>query len=303
MGINLDGKQNPVSPNPDVDSMSLTRPEWKEQEREKEKVKHKLQRPLTAFFIASISDLPYNILVLFLMKDSEHFLIKETVLMEWSATSATRAYLDTLKLCGNHKKRYDSWMTKEPGSNEFISALAAGMKAKLIVEVANGVSPSTVALAAAARQTGGRLVCILPEPVPAESKKVIKDSGLKDIVDFKTGDPSKLLPNYEKIDFSLVDCKNDEYTRLLKLIDVNPRRSVVVANNLAGKGMEVTMIGKSNDIEKRDWGRESSSPPKIKENTMKKIISSNWIVKVDEKSGEEHIYRVPKFHLGLSQQR
>uniref|UniRef100_A0A6N2KK51 Uncharacterized protein n=1 Tax=Salix viminalis TaxID=40686 RepID=A0A6N2KK51_SALVM len=55
--------------------------------------------------------------------------------MEWSATSATRAYLDTLKLCGNHKKRYDSWMTKEPGSNEFISALAAGMKAKLIVEV------------------------------------------------------------------------------------------------------------------------------------------------------------------------
>ncbi|KAJ6343990.1 hypothetical protein OIU76_005680 [Salix suchowensis] len=223
--------------------------------------------------------------------------------------------------CGNHKKRYDSWMTKEPGSNEFISALAAGMKAKLIVEVANGVSPSTVALAAAARQTGGRLVCILPEPVPAESKKVIKDSGLKDIVDFKTGDPSKLLPNYEKVDFSLVDCKNDEYTRLLKLIDVNPRRSVVVANNLVGekkglgghvsclsdevvvrsmkhpigKGMEVTMIGKSNDIEKRDWGRESSSPPKIKENTMKKIISSNWIVKVDEKSGEEHIYRVPNF--------
>ncbi|KAG5231468.1 hypothetical protein IMY05_014G0076200 [Salix suchowensis] len=204
--------------------------------------------------------------------------------MEWSATSATKAYLDTLKLCGNHKKRYDSWMTKEPGSNEFISALAAGMKAKLIVEVANGVSPSTVALAAAARQTGGRLVCILPEPVPAESKKVIKDSGLKDIVDFKTGDPSKLLPNYEKVDFSLVDCKNDEYTRLLKLIDVNPRRSVVVANNLVG--------------EKKGLGghvSKSSSPPKIKENTMKKIISSNWIVKVDEKSGEEHIYRVPNF--------
>ncbi|KAI5564775.1 hypothetical protein POPTR_014G098800v4 [Populus trichocarpa] len=242
--------------------------------------------------------------------------------MEWSATSATEAYLDTLKLCGNHKRRYDSWMTKEPGSNEFISALAAGMKAKLIVEVAYGVSPSTVALAAAARQTGGRLVCILPEPVPAESKKVIKDSGLKDIVDFKTGDPSKLLPNYEKIDFSLVDCKNDEYTGLLKLIDVNPRRSVVVANNLVGekkglgghvrclndevvvrsmkhpigKGMEVTMIGKSNDIEKRDWGsRESSSPPKTRENAMKKTISSNWIVKVDEKSGEEHIYRVPNF--------
>lgn len=80
-------------------------PPKKEQEREKEKVKHKLQRPVTAFFIASILNLPafgcllaYNIFSLSLLKDSEHFLIKETVLMEWSATSATEAYLDTLKL-------------------------------------------------------------------------------------------------------------------------------------------------------------------------------------------------------------
>ncbi len=87
------------------------------------------------------------------------------------------------------------WMTRETGSNEFISALAAGMKAKLIVEITSDVSPSTVALATAARHTGGRLVCILPEPVLAESKKVIRDSGLKDIVEFRTGDPSELLPD------------------------------------------------------------------------------------------------------------
>lgn len=201
----------------------------------------------------------------------------------WSATSATRAYLDTIKLCNDHKRRCKSWKTQEPGSNEFVSALAAGMRAKLIVEVASTASPSTIALAAAARQTGGRLVCILPEPVLSESKRAIKDSGLRDLVEFKTGDPSKLLPRYENIDFSLVDCKNKSYKRLLSLIDVNPRRSVVVANNLEsestgleghvrgmleervavrsvkhpiGKGMEVTMIGTSNgsEIEKQDWG-------------------------------------------------
>ncbi|XP_050238545.1 uncharacterized protein LOC126688026 [Mercurialis annua] len=248
--------------------------------------------------------------------------------MDWSAASATKAYLDTLKLCGDHKRRCESWMTREPGSNEFISALAAGMKAKLIVEVTYGVSPSTVALATAARHTGGRLVCILPEPVLAESKKVIKDSGLKDLVEFRTGDPSQLLPDYENVDFSLVDCKNDEYTRLLKLIDVNPTKSVVVANNLVGskkglggqvisrgimkdkdevvvrstkrpigKGMEVTMIGKSiNPIaQMRDCGVGydflAFGGGMMKKESGKK---SNWIVKVDEVSGEEHIYRVPK---------
>ncbi|KAF2324884.1 hypothetical protein GH714_021022 [Hevea brasiliensis] len=82
--------------------------------------------------------------------------------------------------CGDHKRRCGLWMTRETGSNEFISALAAGMKAKLIVEITSDVSPSTVALATAARHTGGRLVCILPEPVLAESKKVIRDSGPHD---------------------------------------------------------------------------------------------------------------------------
>lgn len=192
-----------------------------------------------------------------------------------------------------------------------MSALAAGTRSKLIVEVTSGVSPSTIALAAAARQTGGRLVCILPEPDLAASKNIIRDAGLKDLVEFRTGDPSQLLQSYENIDFSLVDCKNDDYTHLLKLLDVNPRKSVVVANNLVGKkkgleghlrgmkekvvvrslknpigkGMEVTMIGSKEGNAKRDRGSVG-----IRCGSMK----SKWVVKVDEESGEEHIFRVPK---------
>lgn len=194
------------------------------------------------------------------------------------------------------------------------------MRSKLIVEVTSGVSHSTIALAAAAQQTGGRLVCILPEPELAESKKAIKDLGLKDLVEFRTGDPSKLLLNYKKIDFSLVDCKNDDYTKLLKLLDVNPRRSVVVANNLVakdkgleghltgmdenvevrslkhpiGKGMEVTMISRKEEIDpsSRDAGGRSAAG--IRSGSMKGNGKSKWVVKVDEDSGEEHIFRVPK---------
>lgn len=235
--------------------------------------------------------------------------------MEWSATCATRAYLDALQLCNNHKRQYGSWRVQEPGSNEFVSALAAGMKAKLIVEVTPRASSSTIALAAAARQTGGRLVCILPEPVLDESKEVISNSGLKDQVEFRTEDPSQLLPFYENIDFTLVDCKDESYTRLLNLLDVNPTRSVVVANNLAGdkkglggyvrrkddekvavrslkhpigKGMEVTMISKNDE---NDKGLAVGGYHSRKRN------KSKWIARFDEKSGEEHIFRVPQVDL------
>ncbi|KAB2600813.1 hypothetical protein D8674_042044 [Pyrus ussuriensis x Pyrus communis] len=230
-------------------------------------------------------------------------------MMEWSAESALKAYFDTLKLCNDRGGQCVSWKTHEPGSNEFVSALAAGMKAKLIVEVTSTVSPSTIALAVAAKHTGGKLVCILPEPVLNESKKVIRDLGLKDLVEFKTSDPSELLSNYKNIDFSMVDCKNDDYTRLLKLLDVNPRKSVVVANNLVGerkgleghlgvtekwapvrstknsigKGMEVTMIGKNTEVGKGYWRGGSK----------RRSGKSKWVVKVDEKSGEDHIFRVP----------
>ncbi|KAL3743639.1 hypothetical protein ACJRO7_018844 [Eucalyptus globulus] len=242
--------------------------------------------------------------------------------MEWSATSAKGAFLDTIKLCSDHRIRpSNSWrpVTPELGSTEFISALAAGMKAKLMVEVASGVSPSTIALAAAARHTGGKLVCIVPEPVLAESKRVIKDTGLKDMVEFKTGNPFELLPKYKNIDFSLVDCNSEHNADLLKLLDVNPSKSVVVANNLVGKtkgleghvkgvpnevavrstkhpigeGMEVTVIKKADEPQKND-GSGGGNDHEAEEGGPAKTKNSRWIVRVDAKSGEEHIFRVPR---------
>lgn len=211
---------------------------------------------------------------------------------------------------------------QKPESNEFISALAAGMSAKLIVEVTSEVSPSTIALAAAARQTGGKLVCILPESELITSQKTIEDLGLSDMVEFKTGDPAQVLLNYEKVDFSLVDSKADDYDRLLETLDVNLKRSVVVTSNLLeggkglggclkgvekttrvrsmthpiGKGMEVTMIGKSSDYGK--WGRSKSGSYSVRLERDgwdgKKVDKSKWIFKVDQVSGEEHIFRMPR---------
>ena len=52
----------------------------------------------------------------------------------------------------------------EPPSAEFICALAAGVGARRILEIGGSSGISTIALAAAARHTGGRLVSIEIEP-------------------------------------------------------------------------------------------------------------------------------------------
>ncbi|XP_047253907.1 uncharacterized protein LOC107844265 [Capsicum annuum] len=155
--------------------------------------------------------------------------------MDWSPKSAANTYLDTLKLCSKQNEDCGSSGTQEPDGAEFISALAAGMSAKLMVEVTSEVSPSTVALAAAARQTGGKLVCIIPEQKLDKTQKVIEETGLNDMVEFKTGDPVDVLPNYENVDFSLVDCKAKNYDMLIEKLDVNQERSVVIANNVERK--------------------------------------------------------------------
>ncbi|CAL9099729.1 unnamed protein product [Musa textilis] len=87
--------------------------------------------------------------------------------MVWSGENAADACLDTLislaQDSGRRRRRNDGHPSAEPASDEFVSALAAGMGAKLTVEVSPEASQSTGALAAAARQTGGRLVCVIPE--------------------------------------------------------------------------------------------------------------------------------------------
>jgi hypothetical protein len=57
-----------------------------------------------------------------------------------------------------------------------------------------------------------------------------------------------------------------------------------------GKGMEVTMISKNDEIDHKRRFRDYRH--------ARKRNKSKWIAKFDEKSGEEHIFRLP--HVNLS---
>eukprot|EP00253_Pinus_taeda_P007031 PITA_07031 len=187
--------------------------------------------------------------------------------MGWSPASAVSAFLDTVNLSKSEEERKQA----EPESSEFISALAAGMNAQLIVEICSSEEPTcTIGLAVAARQTGGRLVCILLEKARNETvAETIKDLGLEHTTDFVIGNAMVLLPEYKNVDFAVIDSRlTQDYQALFRVLNLNPSRAVVVGNNVfdrkptnayaktlkkkagakivtlpIGKGIEVTRIG------------------------------------------------------------
>ena len=120
----------------------------------------------------------------------------------------------------------------EPDSAEFISALAAGAHAKRLLEIGGSSGISTIALAAAARVTGGRLVSIEIEPArQAESKETLGDLGLDGHVDYVLGDAGTVLDRYEGLEFVLIDCEKEDYTRFFDQLKLAPG-AIVVADNI-----------------------------------------------------------------------
>ncbi|MGD0618928.1 MAG: DUF1442 domain-containing protein [Bryobacteraceae bacterium] len=126
----------------------------------------------------------------------------------------------------------------EPVSAEFITALAAGIGAKRLLEIGGSSGISTIALAAAARETGGRLVSIEIEPTrQAESCETIQRLGLADYVEFVLADAALVLPSQrEPFDFALIDCEKNDYIRFFDMIPAGPG-TVVVADNILSHGI------------------------------------------------------------------
>lgn len=120
----------------------------------------------------------------------------------------------------------------EPASAEFVCALASGCGARRLLEIGGSSGLSTIALAAAARQTDGRLVSIEIEPQRQdESRKRLESLGLADRVEFVLADAGTVLDRYSGLQFVLIDCEKDDYVRFLGMLRLTPG-AVVVADNI-----------------------------------------------------------------------
>ncbi|GLT32962.1 hypothetical protein SLA2020_075890 [Shorea laevis] len=204
--------------------------------------------------------------------------------MEWSPQDAMNAYLHTLHLAKVLESNFGlSTEIIEPKCMELVSALATGKRAKLMVEVTTeGITPLTLALAAAVKQTGGQLMCILvvhsnneieSKRRGEESRWFLRRQDLEDAVNFvhcEKPNVCEVIAKLKNVDFAVVDCKFDDCLKLYQSIDVNPKDCSVVVHNLQcrkctvsfdevvkgrkgvesvtlpiGEGIELTRIGSS----------------------------------------------------------
>ncbi|KAE8677427.1 SPFH/Band 7/PHB domain-containing membrane-associated protein family [Hibiscus syriacus] len=209
----------------------------------------------------------------------------------WSAENATKAYLRAV----NMGRR-----GKEPGVAEFMSAIAAGNNAQLMVMTCAKIVGSTaLALVAAARQTGGRVVCILNSLDYFEASKcALRNYG--DCISFVIGDAKKLLNDYRNADFVLIDCNITDHKTVLKAAQEGAKHggsALIVGYNALRRGP----AGCSSSIEgfrtyflpigegllvirkgEHKKGDDGVNPRK----------RSHWVVKIDKWTGEEHVFRI-----------
>ena len=120
----------------------------------------------------------------------------------------------------------------EPASAEFIYALAAGCGVRSLLEIGGSSGLSTVALAAAARETSGRLTSIEIEPMrQEESRRRLGTLRLAQHVEFVLADAGNWLQRLGPFGFVLIDCEKEDYERFFDMLRLEPG-ALVVADNI-----------------------------------------------------------------------
>jgi predicted O-methyltransferase YrrM len=125
----------------------------------------------------------------------------------------------------------------EPVSAELLCALAEGIGAKRMVEIGGSSGLSTIALAAAARATGGRVISIEIEPQrQAEARATLARLELDGFVDFVLEDAATVLTRLGPVDFGFIDCEKDDYIRFFDMLLVKAV-ALAVADNILSHAM------------------------------------------------------------------
>ncbi|KAJ6729877.1 DUF1442 FAMILY PROTEIN [Salix viminalis] len=212
----------------------------------------------------------------------------------WTPDTALKAYVCTVKTCGN---------SKESSVAEFLSAMAAGWNAKLIVESWSKGGPiaTSIGLAVAAKHTCGRHVCAVPDDGSrSEYVKAMHGAGMRE-TEVLVGEAEEVMAGLVGVDFLVADCRRRDFVRILRFAKLSNKGAVLACKNAfqqfvsgfkwhgvlergtrvvktvylpVGQGLDMAHIGSNG-------GSCESS----------KGGPSRWIKHVDQHSGEEHLYR------------
>src|SRR5262245_16174149 len=122
-----------------------------------------------------------------------------------------------------------------PATGQLINLLAKEAQAQTILEVGSSYGYSTVWLAEAARETGGKVISIEIHSAKQErARSAVQDARLSEFVDFRLGDARDTLAKMsESVDFVLLDLWKDFYIPCFDLFYPKLRPgALIVADNM-----------------------------------------------------------------------
>lgn len=128
-------------------------------------------------------------------------------------------------------------ITKEQG--QYMRALILENNCKNVVEFGTSFGISTIYLADAVRQTGGKVITTeLLKSKAAQASKNIEEAGLSAYVEVKVGDAMNTLSEFdEPIDFLFLDGWKDLYLPLFQMLEANFHSGTVIyADNMNMNG-------------------------------------------------------------------
>ena len=117
----------------------------------------------------------------------------------------------------------------------YLSTVAAGNQAKLMVKITSEqeFSPSALALAIDVTYTRGHLICMCGDQTAAMQMTFqLEGFGLGDVVDFIIGELFEATKEFKDGDFAVVDTRIDDYEQVMFDMDMNPNGSMIVLINL-----------------------------------------------------------------------
>lgn len=124
----------------------------------------------------------------------------------------------------------DAYIAISRKQGEFLYDLLIEQQAKNIVEFGTSFGISTIYLAAAAKENGGKVITteLLPEKC-AVAQKNFEEAGLSDLIELRQGDAMQTLQHLdESIDFLLMDGWNDLYLPLLKQLEPSFKEGTII---------------------------------------------------------------------------
>lgn len=137
----------------------------------------------------------------------------------------------------------------------------------------------------------------------SEYAKTLQEAGVSIPTEIVFGEAEMAMAAVVGVDFLVVDCKRRDFARVLRFVKVSNKGAILVCKNTwarslekngyggllpmgtrvvrsvslpVGQGLSIIHVGSSNG---GDDGLISTSQP------------SRWMQHVDERSGEEHVYR------------